>query len=108
MTMQIHKNKTRAFIEKWNILYPIDRWWRQKHGIALNSSAHREQCMFSMRLEFEEDLMYNEFIASLQNNEVENYVPGRGEWLKKSDLPANTQQEIDDAFDKLDVSQIDI
>lgn len=43
---------------KWNSNFPIDRWWREKHGIAFSSPAHREVSFMDMYFEYIEDSVY--------------------------------------------------
>lgn len=93
----------REFIYKWNINYPIDRWWRDKYRIAFNSPAHRDMCFIDMRLEFEEDQIYKEL-----NNRKQEYTPGEGDWLRKRKEQHISQKEIEYLYDKIDLENIKI
>ena len=74
-------NEYREFMVKWNLKFPIDRWYREKHKIPFMSKQHRESSFLNMRLEWEEDRLFNEI-------DEEVYEPGRGDFLKgrKRDL----------------------
>ena len=68
------------FVLKWNIAYPVDRWYREKHKIAFNSLEHRVVSFSDMRFEFEESIMFN------RNERLKEYAPNKGEWLDVSSL----------------------
>lgn len=74
-------NEYREFMVKWNLKFPIDRWYREKHKIPFMSKQHRESSFLNMRLEWEEDRLFNEI-------DEEVYEPSRGDFLKgrKRDL----------------------
>lgn len=95
--------RLRQFIENWNNLYPIDRWWREKHRVAFGSKQHREQSMLDMRLEYEEDFVFAERNQRPLSSE---YEFGSGKWLKPTKRPIQTQKQIDRDFDKIDLDEI--
>ena len=93
----------------WNNMYPIDKWWRDKHNVAFGSKAHRDQNLLDMRLEFEEDLLF----AEAEREAVEkarkkaSYNPGTGDWLSKTKkTKVETQTEIEKDFNRLDVNDL--
>ena len=100
-----NRSDIRKFIEKWNVDFPIDRWWRKKHNIPFNSEEHRGHSLLDMRIEYEEDVMYNE-IHSVSLNKT--YDPGRGEWLAKRKPKEDSKAVIDHAFENIDLSNITI
>jgi len=55
-----HNNQksVKDFVLEWNETFPIDRWWREKHEIPFNSAQHREVSFLDMRIEWEEDRLY--------------------------------------------------
>ena len=93
-------------IEWWNMTFPIDRWWREKHKVAYNSPRHRDQDFISMKMEYEEDLMY----VQLRNRSEKDseYKPGYGNWLKKRKPIKMSEEEIDDLFDSFDPSNVQL
>lgn len=82
------KENVREKIINWNVNFPIDRWWRKKHNIAFNSSAHREISFLDQLFEFEEDLLFNTI-------EHDDYIPNTGNWLKNDDI--TDEQFIEEA-----------
>jgi len=62
---------------RWNSNFPIDRWWRKKHGIPFGSQRHREISFFEQLFEYKEDKLFNE----LRN--AEKYEPDSGQIFKK-------------------------
>ena len=87
----------------WNHMYPIDRWWREKYKVPLNSEQHRQTRIIDMKLEWEEDKFYKQLMAPRKQSE---YEPGRGKWLKKSTRFELTKDEIDDLYDKISITDI--
>lgn len=92
-------NNLEKFVYDWNIKFPIDRWWRLKHKIPFNSRVHRESSFIDMYFEFLEDKMWDKFLKKVETD----YVPGSGDFLIKREM---TQKEIDDLFDKIDITKI--
>ena len=86
------------FILRWNIDFPIDRWWRKTHSISFNSQRHREMSFIDMFCEWYEDSLYKDI-----EKEEGKYNPGQGDFMKKqkkSDiLPEDFFDNID--FDKI-------
>lgn len=72
----IDDNYIKDFILEWNLKYPIDRWWREKHSIAFNSPVHRAVSLIDMRIEFEEERMFRKMRS------IQDYTPNTGDWFK--------------------------
>ena len=93
----MESNGIKDFIVEWNLKYPIDRWWREKHKIAFGSEQHRKSSLIFQRMEFEEDLLFNKALKHKKDKaEPEQYVVG--DWLKEQTL---SDEEIDRAFDDM-------
>lgn len=86
------------YIISWNVRFPVDRWWRKKYNIALNSSVHRESSFLDQLLEYEEDKFFEEIIHQ------EEYKPGTGDWLKlhESKTQEQTIEQMRDEFKDLE------
>lgn len=85
------------FIYRWNMSFPIDRWWRQKHKIPIFSKEHRDSCFIDQLIEFHEDRIF----AELTNRDViKPYEAGTGNWINIQKL---SKQDIDDAFDRIKI-----
>jgi hypothetical protein len=91
----------KSFIINWNNRFPVDRWWRVKHGIAFNSTEHQEFCFIDMYVEFLEDRMFDE-IANKNSGKTdeEKYVPGTGNFLRKKVM---TKDELQAEFDNISI-----
>ncbi len=87
------EKNVRDKIIDWNLNFPIDRWWRKKHGVAFNSSAHREISFLDQLFEFEEDKLFDELQGE---NE---YKPNVGDWLEVGDV--TDEQFIEQARDEM-------
>jgi len=90
----------KGFITKWNINFPIDRWWRRKHDVAFNSPTHREVSFLDMRIEWEEDKLFDSVYGEQKNP----YEMNKGEYMiKKEDnrTEEEKQKEFKDQFREL-------
>jgi len=90
----------KGFITKWNINFPIDRWWRRKHDVAFNSPTHREVSFLDMRIEWEEDKLFD----SVYEEQKNPYDINKGEYMiKKEDnrTEEEKQKEFKDQFREL-------
>lgn len=99
------------FVKRWNNMYPIDYWWRKKHGVAFNSKAHKEQSVLDMKIEYEEDALYEQYINEVIEEELENkdeYKPGRGFIFKNRKEIKVSEEEAKTMFDEFDVGDIEI
>lgn len=68
------------FCIEWNLKFPIDRWFRERHKIPFNSPVHRSLSFWDMRIEFEEHLMF------YRNEHSAKYIPDTGLWLKEDEV----------------------
>lgn len=98
--MQPTLENIKRFMQWWNVTYPLDRWWRQKHNVAFNSPKHRSMNFIDMKIEFEEDLLYKQI--GEDKKKEQSYKPGRGDWLNKPKRVKMTEEEIDDLFEQFD------
>ena len=94
----------KSFMLWWTRVYPIDRWWREKHKVPFNSQQHRAMSFIDMKLEYEEDLLYMR--DDLRKRKHDIYDPGTGKWIKRRKPKRMSQRAIDDAFDSIDVKDI--
>jgi len=111
MNQKNNIGELRAFVTKWNVDFPIDRWWRLKHNVAFNSSAHREVSFLDMRFEFEEDKLFEDLKASMK---IKPYVLNSGNYMdfeKRNPIDTRTEEEkiqdFKDEFLNTDLSQFD-
>lgn len=86
------------FILKWNIDFPIDRWWRKTHSVSFNSQRHREVTFIDMYNEWYEDNLYKEL-----SKEKDKYIPGKGEFLKQQERQESLPEDF---FDNIDFDKI--
>lgn len=90
-----------SFILNWNIDFPVDRWWRQKHSIAFNSAAHREVSFLDMYMEFYEDSLYQRMTAQSKRESENPYIPGMHDFLLEP--KAMKTEMTDEEFEKVEI-----
>lgn len=93
------KGDIRDFVYRWNYKFPIDRWWRKKYNVAFNSPQHKEMSFIDMRIEYEEELLFQSL--KKKDDDEDMYEPGTGNYLKPQ-RKNYSQKQIDDAFDKFE------
>ena len=104
---KIPTNRVGILVQEWNIKYPLDRWFREKHSIVWGSSRHRETIVLSILFEFEEDRAYRKLydeIASEKKVEEKKYVPG--DWYGLKDFSIESE-ETEDLFNLIDISLLE-
>ena len=92
-----------SFILQWNIENPVDRWWRSKHGIAFNSSPHREVSFIDMYMEFYEEVLYEKVARQSKKKEEDPYIPGHHDFLYPSEQKAEGTIMTEEEFDNLKI-----
>lgn len=85
----INRESLRSFIVDWNLKFPIDKWWREKHKVAFLSTFHKEANFLHQIMEYEEDVLFNE----LRNN-LDEYVPNEGNFLKVRKAEEQSQEDF--------------
>jgi hypothetical protein len=81
---------------QWNLRFPIDRWWRNKHNIPYGSPAHRESNPLDQLFEFREDVLFARGESS--------YIPDIGAFMKKGvsggvDVDKHVAKAVFEAFE---------
>lgn len=95
-------NEIKESIYRWNTRFPVDRWWRNKHGISIFSKEHRDSNFIDQLIEFHEDMIFKSLRESVETKESKYYA-GTGDWLNLNKI---SQEQIDDAFDRLSIKNI--
>lgn len=101
----------RSFVVFWNNKYPLDRWWREKYKIPFGSDQHLSQNIMDMRFDFEEEYLVKKAQIQQEIEELDRknkkYTPGHGSIFVKKKPKQMSEEEVDSAFDNLDVSKIE-
>lgn len=92
-----------SFILEWSIKYPIDRIWRNKYNIPFNSKSHQDVFIIDMLVDISQDHLYRS-IKDIER--VRPYSPGVGNYLKKAKVEKITQEEIEDAFESIEIDNL--
>ena len=90
------RRKVISFLNEWHNGFIIDYWWRKKYNVAFGSPAHREMNFIDMLIEYQEEVGLKQ--ARRRAERVETDIPNS---------EPMTQQEIDEEYENLDLSQFD-
>lgn len=105
----ISVNEIKEYIRWWNVIFPIDRWWREKYRIPFGSKKHLESSFVDMLLEYYEDLEYRrirlESVNEEENGEVDKYVAGSGS-IFKSGMGVLSREEADKIYQNINLENI--
>jgi hypothetical protein len=73
----VNREKLKEFVLDWNVKFPIDHWWREKHKVAFLSTFHKESNFLYQLAEWEEETLFSELRDS-----KDEYKPNTGNFLK--------------------------
>lgn len=82
-------------ILKWNDTWIYDFWWREKYGIAFNSSQHRSMSPMDIKFDYLEKKLaqkQQDELEEKREREVE-YVKS-GIWLRKNEDQTKKEEKI--------------
>lgn len=85
----------KEIVAEWNINFPIDRWWRQKHKVAFNSPSHREISFLDQLFERMEDDLINSFLKYDKSEDEEEYIPDKNNFLKSQKSETELFEDLD-------------
>jgi hypothetical protein len=101
--------EVKNFIIDWNVKFPIDRWYRQKYGIAFNSSQHRKVSLLDILIDYEEDFLFNTMHSRISEKDKrkKEYLSTGIFLQKQKEVKENlSEQEVDDIFDNIDLDSL--
>ncbi len=85
----------REEIYKWNLLYPLDKWWRDKYGISFSSEKHRESNLLDIYFEYLELKVYDEMYSDFSKKKNE-----KGNWIEEKEIVVSDEELISN-FEKM-------
>lgn len=103
------ENSIESFVINWNIRYPIDYWWRKKHGIIFGSRKHREASFFDMIFEFKEEKVMARLFEEMNEDSEESIIDKEVDkmFAPQGKKTVNmSKKEIDKEFDDLDLNDL--
>lgn len=101
------KDEIEHFIFSWHE-FPLDYWWRKKYNIPFGSRQHREMNFIDMLVEYREDLLLKELSKKEEEREEADFDRQFGlDKGSSKEVVHMTQEEIDEDYDNLDLSQFD-
>jgi hypothetical protein len=104
------------FIVEWNNKYPYDRWWRSKYNIPFGSNQHKETNFISMKIEYQEDLLFQKIKKEIEDNseeslsekEVDRMIGSSSEaTINGKKIVKMSNKEVDNEFDDLNLDDFD-
>ena len=96
------------FVFDWHN-FPLDYWWRKKYNVPFGSQQHRDMNFIDMLIEYREEIVINEFKKEYRQKQEEqdNRDLGLAEEISNKKVIQLSQEQIDDDYDNLDLSQFD-
>lgn len=95
------KQTFEQFIFEWNIQFPLDKAYRQKHGISFGSHEHLKLSQVALYLDHLENRMYEEFLRDaekqIEADKKKEEEAKKGNFIKE---PESKFSE-DELFEKL-------
>ena len=92
------------FVFDWH-KFPLDYWWRKKYNIPFGSQQHRDMNFIDMLIEYREDIVVNKYQSEYIRKQEEQDNRDLGLTDKESKVVHMSQQQIDDDYENLDLSQ---
>lgn len=92
------------FVFDWH-KFPLDYWWRKKYNIPFGSQQHRDMNFIDMLIEYREDIVVNKYHSEYIRKQEEQDNRDLGLTDKESKVVHMSQQQIDDDYENLDLSQ---
>lgn len=94
------------FVFNWHE-FPLDYWWRKKYNIPFGSQQHRDMNFIDMLIEYREDIVVNRYKNEYVKKQEEQDNRDLGFTEKESKVIHLSQEQIDDDYENLDLSQFD-
>jgi len=91
-----YQKKIRDFIEKWDSEHPVDFWYRRKFRIPFGSPEHLATSFIDQQIWHEEQEMVKR-IQERPDLAEQGVIDSSSEGIQL------TQEEVEDAFDDLDI-----
>ncbi len=87
----------RRQVYEWNAKFPVDLWWREKHGIPFGSKRHRNANFIDMLFEYVEYVMISE---QLKGDDKPKYNAGHNDWIETTIVD---DKQVSDWFDNIKI-----
>jgi len=102
----VRESRLLQSIQDWNIRFPFDYQWRRKYNVPFGCTKHRNMDLFDIKFDIEEERMIQKI---MMERAIENKKPKDVEvqLLKREVHKAMSKEDMDEAFDDLDLSQFD-
>jgi hypothetical protein len=98
-------------VAEWNARYPLDRWWRQRHGVSFRSPKHLKVSQLAIHFEFEEEKLFNRWEKDAKKRAADREeMEATGIWVNPPVYAETSEAEEKSLFEELgmdDLSQFD-
>ena len=91
----LKQEDVKNFILEWNVKFPLDKWWREKHKVAFLSTIHKQASFIHQLLEWEEENLFEEL------RKESEYKPNQGDFLKTREEKVTNDDFVDYAKEEL-------
>ena len=90
-----------SVIIRWNNLFPLDKWYREKYKIAFNSKEHREISQIDIYFEWREDALFKKYIEEQNLKQKKKIDYANGNLVQE-----RIYEDLEDEFDNIDISKL--
>jgi|MDSW01.2.fsa_nt_gb hypothetical protein len=98
--------KLQDAIKLWDVEHPIDVWWRDYHQIPFGSSKHLEADFISQHIWYEEQKFMKEIREGKNPHQESANIKNKRVKDIDKETRAMSEKEIDEEFEKLDITKI--
>ena len=94
------------FIFRWHE-FPLDYWWRKKYNIPFGSLKHREMNFIDIFIEYQEGVLLKQTQDEYEQEQSELEDEAISLPSSNTEIVKMTEQEIDDDYENLELSEFD-
>jgi len=101
----ISSNDLKDFVYRWNVMFPADKWWREKYHIPFNSERHANICLLDQVIEYVEEDTHKKWSEGERIDRSYNYVPGIRDYIRDV-TETYTDKDYDRIYANMDLGNI--
>lgn len=100
----------KEFLIYWNNMFPLDYWYRKKFNIRFNSEEHKKSNFIDIKIEFEEEILFDKVRKSKEEWKVKGLEYNSGKYLRSNKVEVKledfTEEQIEDWYNSIDIDKL--